>query len=147
MCEIISYPTFYTQAELLSILKFNFRILIGQTFSPTAVCAADNAAPTTNAAAARWNTRRRRGNSRRICRDRSVGLGADSVIRVGRASRIKSRMVTEYGRLALGHGSGWGVSVACAFYRKAVAAPTDGRSEAQRPESRLAPDPQFAGPT
>ena len=48
MCEIISYPTFYTQAELLSILKFNFRILIGQTFSPTAVCAADNAAPIWN---------------------------------------------------------------------------------------------------
>ena len=39
MCEIIPYPTFYTQAELLRILKFNFRILIGQTFSPTAVCA------------------------------------------------------------------------------------------------------------
>jgi hypothetical protein len=48
MREIISYPAFYTQAELLSILKFNFRILIGQTFSPTAVCAADNAAPIWN---------------------------------------------------------------------------------------------------
>ena len=42
MCEIISYPTFYTQTELLSILKFNFRILIGQTFSPTAVWSAEN---------------------------------------------------------------------------------------------------------
>ncbi len=42
MREIISYPTFYAQAELLSILKFNFRILIGQTFSPRAVWSAEN---------------------------------------------------------------------------------------------------------
>jgi len=43
-------------------------------------------------------------------------------------------------------GCGGGVSAACTFCRKAVAATNDGRSEAQRPESRLAPESTFAGP-
>ena len=40
------------------------------------------------------------------------------------------------------------VLAACIFVfsRKVVAAPNDGRSEAQRPESRLAPESTFAGP-
>ena len=42
MREIISYLTFYTQAQLLKILKFNFRILIVQTFRLTAVLTAEN---------------------------------------------------------------------------------------------------------
>ena len=37
----------------------------------------------------------------------------------------------------LPRGSGGGVSAACVFCRKVVAATNDGRSEAQRPESRL----------
>ena len=43
-------------------------------------------------------------------------------------------------------GRGGGVSAACVSCCMVVVAPNDGRSEAQRPESRLAPESRFAGP-